>query len=123
MMTIYRLLISLSHNPGVVTLNSAEDDLVLARIKDYLSRDKDGRRRAVLEMFLENGPYETKDIDDRLREKNFDVKNKGTPAMVGLMGSKTGILSVDVTGDHNMYSIKEKYKHLVKEALRETENA
>lgn len=107
----------------MVTLNSTEDELVLARIKDYLSRDKDGRRRAVLEMFLENGPYETKDIDDRLREKNFDVKNKGTPAMVGLMGSKTGILSVDVTGDHNMYSIKEKYKRLVKEALRETENA
>lgn len=107
----------------MVTLNSAEDELVLVRIKDYLSRDKDGRRRAVLEMFLENGPYETKDIDDRLREKNFDVKNKGTPAMVGLMGSKTGILSVDVTGDHNMYSIKEKYKHLVKEALKATENA
>lgn len=107
----------------MVTLNSAEDELVLARIKDYLSRDRDGRRRAVLEMFLEGGPYETKDIDDRLREKNFDVKNKGTPAMVGLMGSKTGILSVDVTGDHNMYSIKEKYKRLVKEALRETENA
>jgi len=107
----------------VVILISTEDELVLVRIKDYLSRDKDGRRRAVLEMFLENGPYETKDIDDRLREKSFDVKNKGTPAMVGLMGSKTGILSVDVTGDHNMYSIKEKYKRLVKAALKETENA
>jgi len=107
---------------GVVTLNSTEDELVLVRIKDYLSRDKDGRRRAVLEMFLEGGPYETKDIDDRLRENNFDIKNKGTPAMVGLMGSKTGILSVDVTGDHNMYSIKEKYKRLVKVALTETEN-
>ena len=104
----------------VVTLNSPEDDIILARIKDYLSRDKDGRRRAVLKMFLEGGPYETKDIDEKLREQNFDVKNKGTPAMVGLMGSKTGILSVDVTGDHNMYSIKEKYKHLVKEALEAT---
>jgi hypothetical protein len=74
-------------------------------------------------MFLKGGPFETKDIDDYLREKNFDVKNKGTPAMVGLMGSKTGILSVDVTGDHNMYSIKEKYKQLVREALRETESS
>jgi len=104
----------------VVTLNSSEDELVLARIKDYLSRDKDGRRRAVLMIFLAGGPYETKDIDEKLREQHFDVKNKGTPAMVGLMGSKTGILSVDVTGDHNMYSIKEKYKRLVKEALDET---
>jgi hypothetical protein len=103
----------------VVTLNSSEDELVLARIKDYLSRDKDGRRRAVLKMFLDGGPYETKDIDEKLREQSFDVKNKGTPAMVGLMGSKTGILSVDVTGDHNMYSIKEKYKKLVKVALEE----
>jgi hypothetical protein len=101
----------------VVTLTGSEDELVLTRIKDYLSRDKDGRRRAVLRMFLDGGPYETRDIDERLREQNFDVKNKGTPAMVGLMGSKTGILSVDVTGDHNMYSIKEKYKRLVKEAL------
>ena len=107
----------------MVALNNGEDEVVLLRIKDYLSRDKDGRRRAVLEMFLKGGPYETKDIDDYLREKNFDVKNKGTPAMVGLMGSKTGILSVDVTGDHNMYSIKEKYKQLVREALRETESS
>ncbi len=107
----------------MVVLNNGEDEVVLSRIKDYLSRDKDGRRRAVLEMFLDGGPYETKDIDDYLREKNFDVKNKGTPAMVGLMGSKTGILSVDVTGDHNMYSIKEKYKQLVREALRETESS
>jgi hypothetical protein len=107
----------------VVVLHSSEDEAVLARIKDYLSRDKDGRRRAVLEMFLDGGPYETRDIDDRLREKSFDVKNKGTPAMVGLMGSKTGILSVDVTGDHNMYSIKAKYKRLVKDALNETESS
>jgi Protein of unknown function (DUF2551). len=107
----------------VVALNIIEDETVLMRIKDYLSRDKDGRRRAVLEMFLDGGPYETKDIDDYLRDRNFDVKNKGTPAMVGLMGSKTGILSVDVTGDHNMYSIKGKYKQLVKEALRDTESS
>lgn len=107
----------------MVALNNGEDEVVLSRIKDYLSRDKDGRRRAVLEMFLVGGPYETRDIDDYLREKNFDVKNKGTPAMVGLMGSKTGILSVDVTGDHNMYSIKEKYRQLVREALRETESS
>ncbi|OPY26623.1 MAG: hypothetical protein A4E28_02410 [Methanocella sp. PtaU1.Bin125] len=107
----------------MVALNSGEDETVLSRIKDYLSRDKDGRRRAVLELFLNGGLYETKDIDDYLREKNFDVKNKGTPAMVGLMGSKTGILSVDVTGDHNMYSIKEKYRQLVREALRETESS
>ena len=99
----------------VVILTGAEDELVLTRIKDYLSRDKDGRRRAVLKIFLAGGPYETKDIDDKLREQQFDVKNKGTPAMVGLMGSKTGILSVDVTGDHNMYSIKEKYKRLVQD--------
>ncbi|MGA9140793.1 MAG: hypothetical protein WBZ29_11245 [Methanocella sp.] len=33
------------------------------------------------------------------------------------------MLSVDVTGDHNMYSIKEKYKQLVREALRETESS
>jgi len=107
----------------VVALNSGEDETVLSRIKDYLSRDKDGRRRAVLELFLKGGLYETKDIDDYLREMNFDVKNKGTPAMVGLMGSKTGILSVDVTGDHNMYSIKDKYRQLVREALRETESS
>lgn len=107
----------------MVALYSAEDEAVLSRIKDYLSRDKDGRRRAVLEMFLEGGPFETRDIDDYLREKSFDVKNKGTPAMVGLMGSKTGILSVDVTGDHNMYSIKEKYKRLVRDALRDTESS
>jgi len=34
----------------VVALTGVEDEAVLVRIKDYLSRDKDGRRRAVLEL-------------------------------------------------------------------------
>lgn len=97
----------------MTSLSRREEDAVRERIASYLSRDRDGRRRAVLSMFCRGELFCTSDIDSRLRGMGFDVKDKGTPAMVGLMSSKTGVLHVDITGNHNFYSIKEKYRELV----------
>ncbi len=33
------------------------------------------------------------------------------------MNTRLGILSIDVTGDHNIYSLKEGHKQLVKSVL------
>jgi len=37
--------------------------------------------------------------------------------MVGLMNTRLGILSINVTGDHNVYSLKETYKNIVGSVL------
>lgn len=37
--------------------------------------------------------------------------------MVGLMNMRLGILSIDVTGDHNIYSLKEGYRKVVASVL------
>ena len=41
--------------------------------------------------------------------------------MVGLMNTRLGILSINVTGNHNIYSIKENYKDTIRYLL-EKEN-
>ena len=37
--------------------------------------------------------------------------------MVGFMNERLGILSIDVLGDHNIYSLKDDHKSVVKSAL------
>ena len=37
--------------------------------------------------------------------------------MVGLMNTRPGILSIDVPGDHNIYSLKDDHKSVVKSVL------
>ncbi|UZE92772.1 MAG: DUF2551 domain-containing protein [Methanosarcinales archaeon] len=96
------------HNP---------DDKIKERLRNYLERDGVGIRKAVLKLFLQNEGYTTEDIYNRLVELGFDVNYRGISAMVGLMNTRLGILSIDVTGDHNIYSLKEGYKQLVKSVL------
>lgn len=43
--------------------------------------------------------------------------------MVGLMNTRLGILSINVTGDHNIYSLKESYKKILKSLLEKEENS
>jgi hypothetical protein len=37
--------------------------------------------------------------------------------MVGLMNTRLGILSIDVSGDHNIYSLKNDHKAVVRSVL------
>jgi hypothetical protein len=37
--------------------------------------------------------------------------------MVGLMNTRLGILSIDVSGDHNVYSLKGDHKGVVRSVL------
>ena len=100
-------------------LTGREEDIVRERISSYLSRDRDGRRLAVLSMFCNGEMLSTAEIEKRLREIGFEVKSKGTPAMVGLMGSKTGVLHVDISGENNLYTIKEKYRDIIHSITKE----
>ncbi|NYT00919.1 MAG: DUF2551 domain-containing protein [Methanocellales archaeon] len=93
------------------------DNKIKERIKNYLGRDEMGIRKAVICLFLQDNSYTTEDVHKYLVESGFDVSYRGISAMVGLMNTKLGILSIDVTGDHNVYSLKDGHREIVKSVL------
>ena len=98
-------------------LEETIEDRVRARLIKYLGRDDTGIRKVVLKLFLEGGRYTTGDIYEFLHKKDFDVSYRGVSAMVGLMNTRLGILSIDVTGDHNIYLLKDDYRSVVDSVL------
>jgi hypothetical protein len=83
----------------------------------YLGRDENGIRKVVLNLFLTGDKFTTGEVFDFLDKGNFEVSYRGVSAMVGLMNTRLGILSINVTGDHNVYSLKENYRHIVGSVL------
>jgi hypothetical protein len=100
----------------VLVLETIEER-VKARLIKYLGRDDTGIRKVVLKLFLEGGMFTTGDVYEYLHKTNFGVSYRGVSAMVGLMNTRLGILSINVTGDHNIYSLKEDYKGIVQSVL------
>lgn len=97
------------------------NDKVKERVMKYLSRDEKNIRKTVLNLFLNGSKFTTIDIYYYLINRKFHVSYRGVSAMVGLMNTRLGILSINVTGNHNIYSIKENYKDTIKYLL-EKEN-
>jgi hypothetical protein len=83
----------------------------------YLGRDENGIRKVVLNLFLTGDKFTTGEVYDFLDKGNFEVSYRGVSAMVGLMNTRLGILSINVSGDHNVYSLKESYKNIVGSVL------
>ncbi|HID42864.1 MAG TPA: DUF2551 domain-containing protein [Archaeoglobaceae archaeon] len=90
------------------------------RLRKYLERDKKGIRKKLLELFLHGKKYTTDDIFNLLSNQ-ADINIRGVSAMVGLMGSRLGILKTEL-GDKNKYFIKPEYEDLVKSILQEYKN-
>lgn len=97
-------------------MESAEER-IQERLRNYLKRDGIGIRKAVLKLFLSDSSFTTEDIFTHLEKEGFDVSYRGVSAMVGLMNTRLGILSIDVSGDHNVYSLKNDHKMIVKSVL------
>jgi Fe2+ or Zn2+ uptake regulation protein len=97
-------------------MESAEER-IQERLRNYLKRDGIGIRKAVLKLFLSDGAYTTEDVFAYLAKEGFDVSYRGVSAMVGLMNTRLGILSIDVSGDHNVYSLKGDHKGVVRSVL------
>ncbi|MGP8320093.1 MAG: DUF2551 domain-containing protein [Methanosarcinaceae archaeon] len=93
------------------------EERVRVRLIKYLGRDDTGIRKVVLNMFLGGNTFTTEDVFEYLKKTDFDVSYRGVSAMVGLMNTRLGILSINVTGDHNIYSLKEDYKDVVRSVL------
>ena len=87
------------------------------RLIKYLRRDETNLRKTVLKLFLIGETYTTNDIYNNLVEQGFDVNYRGVSAMVGLMNTRLGILRIDVTREHNHYSLKEDFSEIVKSVL------
>ena len=92
-------------------------DQVKERLVKYLRRDETNLRKTVLKMFLNGDTYTTNDIFNNLVQHGFDVNYRGVSAMVGLMNTRLGILRIDVTREHNHYSLKDDFKDIVKGVL------
>jgi uncharacterized membrane-anchored protein len=85
---------------------------------DKVSRQ--GRKRdtqGCAQSLLTGDKFTTGEVYDYLDKGNFEVSYRGVSAMVGLMNTRLGILSINVTGDHNVYSLKENYKNIVGSVL------
>jgi arginine repressor len=100
----------------VIELN---DRNVEDRLKNYLERDGLGVRRAVLELFLKKHIFTTEEVYQQLKDSGFEVSYRGVSAMVGLMNTRLGIFRIDVTKNHNVYSLKDSYKEVVQSLLSE----
>ena len=64
-----------------------------------------------------NGSYATEDVFTFLDKEGFEVSYRGVSAMVGLMNTRLGLLSIDISNDHNIYSLKDDHKSVVKSVL------
>ena len=100
----------------VVILNKTNDQ-VKERLIKYLRKDETNLRKTVLKMFLVGETYTTNDIYNNLVQQGFDLNYRGVSAMVGLMNTRLGILRVDVTREHNHYSLKDDFKVVVQTVL------
>ena len=101
---------------GVAGLQATEDK-VKERLEKYLSRDENGIRKIVLNLFITGNKFTTSDVYKHLEQESCEVSYRGVSAMVGLMNTRLGILSINVTGDHNIYSLKDDYKPVVESIL------
>jgi arginine repressor len=90
---------------------------VKERLKDYLRNDETGMRKVILQLFLKEKSYTTEVVYNFLKEKKFNVTQKGVSAMVGLMNTKLGILGLDMKKSRNMYFLKEGCREILKSVL------
>jgi len=93
------------------------NDQVKERLIKYLRKDVTNLRKSVLKMFLVGETYTTNDIYNNLVQQGFDLNYRGVSAMVGLMNTRLGILRIDVTREHNHYSLKEDFRDIVQTVL------
>ena len=100
----------------MVILNQTNNQ-VKERLIKYLRKDETNLRKSVLKMFLVGEIYTTIDIYNNLMQQGFDLNYRGVSAMVGLMNTRLGILRVDVTREHNHYSLKDDFKVVVQTVL------
>jgi hypothetical protein len=84
------------------------------RLRNYISRDRTGIRRALLQLFLRLKSLTIAEIFEALNSK-FTISYHSVAAMVGIIASKIGILHVTKNRENpgSVYSLKEQYAETV----------
>ena len=84
------------------------------RLRNYLSRDKNGIRRTLLNIFVKAKSMTIAETHAKLKEK-FDVSYQSVASMVGIIASKIGILHVikSKDNDQSCYKLKDQYAEMV----------
>ena len=84
------------------------------RLKNYLSRDRTGVRRELLQLFIRVKYLTISEIFAILARK-FSISYHSIAAMVGLIASKIGILHITKSreGSCSVYSLKVQYAKMV----------
>ncbi|HJJ47376.1 MAG TPA: DUF2551 domain-containing protein [Methanocorpusculum sp.] len=89
-----------------------------ARLKNYLSRDKSGIRKALLTLIVKIRTVTIGQLYEAL-SKTFDVTYHSVASMVGIISSKFGILSQKKTKDADLatYELKSQYAAIVERVI------
>ncbi|HPM54099.1 MAG TPA: DUF2551 domain-containing protein [Methanoculleus sp.] len=92
-----------------------------ARLKGYLSRDRDGIRRELLSLFVRVKSLTIPQIYMKLQEQ-FSISYHSVASMVGIIASRIGILHVrrNADGTNTVYELKEQYVDVVANILGTT---
>jgi hypothetical protein len=91
---------------------------ICRRLKEYLSRDRTGIRRALLALFIRIKAWTIPQIFEQLKE-HFTISYHSVASMVGIIASRIGILRVKRSVDSNntLYEMKEQYVDLVSDLI------
>jgi len=81
-----------------------------SRLKGYLSRDRDGIRHELLNLFVKVKSLTIPQIYEKLQER-FSVSYHSIASMVGIIASRIGILHVrrNAEGTNSIYELKDQY--------------
>ncbi|WP_332449167.1 DUF2551 domain-containing protein [Methanoculleus sp.] len=88
------------------------------RLKGYLSRDRDGIRHELLNLFVKVKSLTIPQIYGKLQEQ-FSISYHSVASMVGTIASRIGILRVrrNAEGTNTIYELKEQYVDVVTRIL------
>jgi hypothetical protein len=92
-----------------------------ARLKGYLSRDRDGIRHELLNLFVRIKSLTIPQIYELL-QKQFSISYHSIASMVGIIASRIGILHVkrNADGTNTIYELKDQYLDVVTRILGTT---
>ncbi len=84
------------------------------RLRNYLSRDKNGIRRELLKIFVRARSLTVAETHEKLKEK-FSVTYQSIASMVGTIASRIGIFHIikEKDNDQTRYELKEQYADMV----------
>ena len=93
------------------------DPSLVQRLVRYVESDERGIRRAILDCLSQNDGNTVQEVHTHLMLLGHDVSRQSVGSMMGMMGSRLGILRVYMSDGQRIYKVKEEYAASLKQAL------